>query len=1088
MPNNTIKAKLNAAHVLLAVMACLIGVIAMANWLFNSAVIHENTFNWRPSQFNAALCIVLTSAAVLLIQVKPRLGNWLSLAVLTISLLTILEYLFHTNLGIDQIFINHRLVLPADEHPGRMAPNTTVCFILLSTALLIHINSRTNLAKFTQLTFAVLVFGLASMVLLGYFFGISFAYGWSVFTAMAIYTACAFLVLSLSLIVHLYCSEQTFYSKHGVTQMMGIIVGGFLVFVLLWQMLVANYLEQLQRHTKENAFAILTQIQWAMNENFLAGQRFVNLLNYPQLDNAAIAKDAEAYLTDMPTLDLIAWSDKGLPMVRVQSTKAVNPAIIWAACERGFQKNDLRTSIVTGVKGKSGFCLYNQNYRTSLLYFDLEKTLAMAIKPSQLKNNGLVITYQGNPLYEKASPASESHLKQWSITEDMYFSFLQKPIQLQLWPSRTYLESYIPWFPSLFFWLGVITTLLLAYVNLLKQKLTTRNLELQSSLTVKNHRLVEMESKYQRIYDFSPDLYLFVDTNNIIVECNETFVDTMGFFRKKGVIGHKLFERLKVQDPEKQAIIAGHLAKTGYLSNLELNLVSQEGSICEMMLKINPFLDHNQKLIGYLFSFRDISDLRKLESELADREYSVSLFKENKVLYDLVLNETTDGWWDINMETQECSLSPQLVNSLGFNKDQKGAFTFFRDNIYPEDWPLVESNLKKHILSQGKSPFKQVVRYRHRDGHIVWIYCRGQGILDPDGRIRRIVGTHVDITPLKSTQAQLSKKVRELNLISQVTHLIAISSDKELLLSQCLSAITLSTSFDYAIAYRFDELGCKMKPVTCWSKALTTTEKSVQDYKIIEGDGLVGQCWRDKKIHWLSSQKTIETGQWPLNQFKSSLVFPIIVFDQVAMIFQFFGTEKEVVDSDDVSMFELLANQTGLAFEKMKSHYLLQQLASHDELTQLPNRRACIEMLELTLNRAARMGRRFGLMFLDLDGFKWVNDHLGHHIGDLLLIEVGLLFKSCLRSEDYLARLGGDEFLVIMPDILSDDILNETAARLVNVLSKPLLLENNTVSVSVSIGITTYPESGKTVEQMLKLADHAMYRVKQQGKNSYYAI
>lgn len=1088
LPRIMIKPKLNAARMLLALSAFLIGLTIMADWMFSNAVIQVNSI-WKPAQFNAALCIVLTALAIFLIRIKPILSKLFVGFVFILSLLTLMEYLFHLNLGIDQLFLKPGQSFSDAEFPGRMAPNTSVCFVLLSLSVLIHLKWQNKLAKFAQLTFAILVFGLAAIALLGYFLGIGFAYGWSTFTAMAIFTACAMIALSVSLMIYYYYNNQAFYSKHGLTQTMSIIVCGALFFVLLWQLLVSSYLQQIQKNTQDNLNTLMKETYLAVNDNYLASQRFLKRLVNKRLYQSDIVKDADAYLNDMPNLVVVLWEEPGQPMeIKTRPLFSFDLQSVMSSCQQGYEQQTVKTSIFKQDE-RSYLCVYIQGYRSGFLLFNLENTIENAIYKSQLINTSLTVHYQNDLLFAKTSPVSTHYLQKWALQEPLQFDFMKFPFQFKIWPTREYIEGYIPWFLTFFFWLGIITTFLLAYINHLKQKLAVHNLELQSSLSSKNTRLVEIESKYQRIYDFSPDLYLFVNTDSIIVECNQTFVDAMGFFRKKGVVGHELFSRLKVPDREKRDIIKSQLANSGYLSNLELNLEMADGRVCPMMLKITPFLNHNQQLLGYLFSFRDISDIRKLKSELAVREYSVNLFKENKALYDLVLNETTDGWWDINLETNECYLSPQLLISLGFKKNLKPTVTFFRDTIIPDDWPILEQNLKKHIQSKGKHPLKQIIRYKHANGEIMWIYCRGQGIVDPDGKIRRIVGTHVDITPLKVTQAKLSKKVRELDLIAQITHLIAISEERESLFNQCLSSIALATSFNHGICYCYDETNNCMKIVTYWSK---TDKKSINFNNKASldsfGEGLVGTCWAEEKTHSLSHQLNVPNPLWPNNQFKSSLVFPIIIFNKVSMIFQFFSTDKDNIEHDDVSMFELLANQMGLAFEKMKTHYLLQQLALNDELTTLPNRRACIERLERTLQRASQLNTRFGLMFLDLDGFKGINDRLGHHIGDLLLIEVGKLFKSCLRKDDYLARLGGDEFLVIIPDISDSDSLTEMARRLVEVLARPLELEGHTVCVSVSIGIVTFPESGTGAEQLLKLADHAMYRVKHQGKNSYYTI
>ncbi|MGE0668756.1 MAG: putative bifunctional diguanylate cyclase/phosphodiesterase [Sphingomonadales bacterium] len=159
--------------------------------------------------------------------------------------------------------------------------------------------------------------------------------------------------------------------------------------------------------------------------------------------------------------------------------------------------------------------------------------------------------------------------------------------------------------------------------------------------------------------------------------------------------------------------------------------------------------------------------------------------------------------------------------------------------------------------------------------------------------------------------------------------------------------------------------------------------------------------------------------------------------------------------------------------------------ASYDQLTGLPNRALFMDLLAKVLAQAEREGEMVGLMFVDLDGFKMVNDTMGHDMGDLLLQEVAARLKRCMRSSDTVARLGGDEFTVLMPQMGDYHNAPRVAERITETLRAPFLLNGKEAFISGSIGITTFPNDAIDAATLLKNADAAMYRAKEQGKQHF---
>ncbi len=197
--------------------------------------------------------------------------------------------------------------------------------------------------------------------------------------------------------------------------------------------------------------------------------------------------------------------------------------------------------------------------------------------------------------------------------------------------------------------------------------------------------------------------------------------------------------------------------------------------------------------------------------------------------------------------------------------------------------------------------------------------------------------------------------------------------------------------------------------------------------------------------------------------------------------------ERQVVDLRDreerleaqAAELASVAEELALAERRMKF------LANHDALTGLPSLRLCRDRIDQAIAVARRDNVRFALMYVDLDGFKAVNDNLGHMAGDAVLKQVATRLKSCVREIDTVARVGGDEFNILLPKIGHAADAAVLAERLIAALSKDIKISDVTARIGASIGIAVYPTDGMTTEELMKRADQAMYAIKRASKNSY---
>ncbi|HSX89736.1 MAG TPA: GGDEF domain-containing protein [Pseudomonas sp.] len=171
--------------------------------------------------------------------------------------------------------------------------------------------------------------------------------------------------------------------------------------------------------------------------------------------------------------------------------------------------------------------------------------------------------------------------------------------------------------------------------------------------------------------------------------------------------------------------------------------------------------------------------------------------------------------------------------------------------------------------------------------------------------------------------------------------------------------------------------------------------------------------------------------------------------------------------------------------ERKASEERVRHSANYDHLTDLPNRALFRERLELELRHSTRTGLPLALLYIDLDGFKEVNDRLGHAAGDELLQQVGRRIGGCVRDTDMVARLGGDEFTVILTDITQPLHVQTLCQKILTALSQPFMLKAGQAGISASIGVTSYPGDAASLDELIRNADAAMYEAKNAGRNRF---
>jgi diguanylate cyclase (GGDEF)-like protein len=277
----------------------------------------------------------------------------------------------------------------------------------------------------------------------------------------------------------------------------------------------------------------------------------------------------------------------------------------------------------------------------------------------------------------------------------------------------------------------------------------------------------------------------------------------------------------------------------------------------------------------------------------------------------------------------------------------------------------------------------------------------------------------------------------------------------------------------------------------------TTTVRLSVSAERPEGRGLTGTAFRTRQPcisndYFADQRCSAFYEKVRRDGAQSGAAFPLLVRGLAVGVILFMSAEKDTFTSEFVDLLQRLADNVSYALEnfdradeKTKADERIEYLASHDGLTNLPNRETFNELLHYAIEAARRHQRRFAVLFIDLDRFKVINDSLGHDAGDMLLVEIANRLRSTLRSSDVVARLGGDEFVVILEETAESDVIERIARNLLSVLSQPLQLSGHECHTTASIGIAMYPSDGSDVQTLTKNADMAMYLAKEDGKNGF---
>jgi diguanylate cyclase (GGDEF)-like protein len=373
----------------------------------------------------------------------------------------------------------------------------------------------------------------------------------------------------------------------------------------------------------------------------------------------------------------------------------------------------------------------------------------------------------------------------------------------------------------------------------------------------------------------------------------------------------------------------------------------------------------------------------------------------------------------------------------------------------------------------------------HKDGHVVWI--RDNSVLRrvADGSLMWH-GVMMDITDQKLSEQKLERQSAAQAIVARLGEHALSGMPIDELLSEACRLSTEALGIDACIASQVQDDGqtLDMRAEHGWLKdesirhEVRIEPRSPGSRALLTGRPVLVQNW-DEETELERSEPLIR------GEIMSSISVRIEGPSHPWGMFGAFSREPHAFSEPDVNFVVAMTNVLADAIERQEAEDAMQHRALHDVLTGLPNRSLFADRLEQSLERVRRHpGTLAAILFIDVDHFKQVNDSLGHHAGDELLIGVATRLREAVRPTDTVARFGGDEFGLLLEEISSERVAIATAERIAAGFARPFMLESGSQFVTASIGIAL-ADGLQASEALLRDADAAMYRAKQRGRARY---
>lgn len=758
----------SAFFILTNVSACasvLLGLVVLVGWYVHSPTLIQIHPTFAPMQYNTALGFLLSGVGIaVLAWGRIKLALVCGLILSAVSILTLIQYIFGSDFGIDQFLMEHYVVTKT-SHPGRMAPNTALCFILVGITLIIPFFVQKHVVL-RALGSLILLLGVASFV--GYVVELETVYGWMDLTRMAVHTAASFTLLGIGIIAYsqfkrssrLVSGSAFWFSSLAITVAM-------LFSIAIWMNFKNQEREIIYTTLEDELRIIATSISNEINKTAVALRRMANRWETAGgTPKAQWEADAKHYVDDFITLTTIEWIDNTFHVRWIEPLEGNENALglnitfneerqkaLKGAAERHTTTLTPPIDLIQGYRAILSYAPIhiNHNFEGFILGIHKIDTLFEHILSSEsLQDLNIQITDGEKKLFSHGQ--DNSYREAWHANKTI--SLLGRDWDITLWPNASFLKKHKTIIANIVLLGGFLFSLLVGlsvYTSVLSNQ---RSVLLRKSALA----LRESEGKLSAILETAPDGILSVNHQGIIQSVNETVTQIFGY-QEAELLGHSIEilvpETLRAQ----HAHDVSHYTKDGkskiMASGREVAGIHKDGTMIPLEVGLSRSLLPNNA-IQVVATIRDITERKQAEDTL----------KELTKRLGLILDNVGEGIYGLDLNGYTTFANRAAEKMLGYTVDDmlhKVQHELIHHH-YPDGtvYPKEECNIYK-AYRDGKSHSTDQEVFWRKDGTSVPVEYTSQPIKDDNNVITGAVVVFRDITDRRSAEAERERLIEKLN-------------------------------------------------------------------------------------------------------------------------------------------------------------------------------------------------------------------------------------------------------------------------------------------------------------------------------------
>lgn len=545
-------------------------------------------------------------------------------------------------------------------------------------------------------------------------------------------------------------------------------------------------------------------------------------------------------------------------------------------------------------------------------------------------------------------------------------------------------------------------------------------------LNVNQSQIIELKERYRQFFEVNSSVKLVIEPETgAILEANSAAVKFYGY-------SHKTLTSMNISKinclSEQEVLEERKAAMSEQRLYFEFKHKLASGEIKEVDVYSGP-VEVNGKTL--LFSI--VHDVTQKNSQARELE-------EERFRLRSIVEGTDAAIWEWHEKSQTVRLNDKWLTLLGYEMlpSQQITTNAWRSRIHIKDLSLFEDEFSKHVNGQSEK-FRVTLRHKSVSGKTLWIKHSGRFMTSSKNSGKILYCASVDVTELKEKEQQALLSLEKFEAIANSTMAGVLSLDENYKINY------INKQFTHILGFDVDALS----GLDSWIKQVTQNDNDRTMLSNLIKNGFVEQS------------------------FELNLVCKD-------------GVLKDIMLSIVKSKYSTVATFVDIT-EQKKRENTIQYIANHDTLTGLYNRASFTKNLSLEMNKASLNNEKICILFMDLDGFKQINDTYGHDAGDRVLQIVANRMSAEARVErrhDAVARLGGDEFTAMLVNVKSTAYCEQIIHRILQSIDQPIMFNDTALQVTVSIGaVMIEPSSGLNSDAVLRKADHAMYNAKNSGKN-----